>query len=40
MTDYIIDEEQRLSPTVIVSTTALVAVFVIGFLFQLISLVL
>lgn len=40
MTDYIVKEEERLSPTVVVTTVALVAVFVIGFLYQLLSLVL
>jgi hypothetical protein len=40
MTDYIIEEEERLSPIVIVTTVALVAVFGIGFLYQLVSLLL
>lgn len=40
MKDYIVDEEQMLSPIVVGTTAALVAIFVFGFLYQLVSLVL
>jgi hypothetical protein len=40
MTDYIIDEEQHLSPVVVGTTVVLVAVFGLGVLYQLVSLLL
>jgi hypothetical protein len=40
MTDYIIEEEEQLSPVVVITTVLLVAVFGIGFLYQLVSLAL
>lgn len=39
MKEYIIDEEEHLSPVVIVTTILLVAAFGIGILYQLVSLV-
>lgn len=38
MKDYIIDEEEHLSPIVIVTTVLLAAAFGIGILYQLVSL--
>lgn len=38
MKDYIIEEEQHLSPIVIGTTVVLIVVFGLGFLFQLVSL--
>lgn len=35
MTDYIVEEEQQLSPVVVVSSVLLVAAFVLGLLYQL-----
>ncbi|WP_255453902.1 hypothetical protein [Natronomonas sp. CBA1123] len=35
MTDYIVEEEQQLSPVVVASSAVLVAAFVLGFLYQL-----
>ena len=40
MKDYIIDEEQQLSPIVVGTTAVLIAVFVLGILYQLITLLL
>lgn len=40
MKDYIIEEEEELSPVVVITTALMVAVFGIGILFQLVSLVL
>ncbi|CAI49363.1 uncharacterized protein NP_2544A [Natronomonas pharaonis DSM 2160] len=40
MKDYIIDEEQHLSPVVVVTTVALVAIFGFGLLYQAVSLAL
>lgn len=40
MTDYIIDEEEHLSPIVTATTVALVAVFGFGILYQLVSILL
>lgn len=40
MKDYIIEEEEHLSPVVVVTTALMVAIFGIGLLYQLVSLVL
>ncbi len=40
MKDYIIDEEQYLSPVVVITTVLLVAVFGFGLLYQLASVIL
>lgn len=40
MTDYIVDDEQQLSPVVVVTTALLVATFVVGAFYQLVQLVL
>lgn len=40
MKDYIIEEEEYLSPIVVATTALLVAVFAVGLLYQLVSLVL
>jgi hypothetical protein len=40
MQDYIIEEEQFLSPVVVVTTALMVAVFGIGLLYQIASFVL
>lgn len=40
MKDYIIDEEQHLSPIVVGTTALLVGIFAIGLLYQLVSMVL
>ena len=40
MRDYIIDEEEHLSPVVVVTTVLLVGVFALGLLYQVVSLVL
>lgn len=40
MKDYIIEEEEELSPIVVITTALMVAVFGIGILYQLVSLVL
>ncbi|WP_336133953.1 hypothetical protein [Natronomonas amylolytica] len=37
MKDYIIEEEEQLSPVVVITTVLLVAVFGIGFLYQIVS---
>ena len=39
MKDYIIDEEQQLSPIVVGTTGVLIAVFVLGILYQLLTLI-
>lgn len=38
MKDYIIDEEQHLSPIVTGTTITLIGVFVVGILYQIVSL--
>lgn len=38
MTEYFIEEENHLSPIVVVSTVVLTATFVVGLLYQLVSL--
>ena len=38
MKDYIVDEEQKLSPVVVVTTALLAAIFGIGILYQLVGL--
>ncbi len=38
MKDYIIDEEQHLSPIVVGTTVVLIGIFAIGFLYQLVSM--
>lgn len=40
MKDYIIEEEEHLSPVVVITTVLLVAAFGIGMLYQLVSLAL
>lgn len=40
MRDYIIDEEEHLSPVVVVTTVLLVAAFALGLLYQVVSLAL
>lgn len=40
MKDYIIEEEEHLSPVVVVTTVLLVGVFALGFLYQVVSLLL
>ncbi|WP_256028311.1 hypothetical protein [Natronomonas aquatica] len=40
MADYIIEEQEHLSPVVVGTTVVLVAIFGIGFLYQLVSLLL
>lgn len=40
MKDYIIDEEQYLSPIVVGTTVVLIGIFAIGLLYQLASMVL
>lgn len=40
MEDYIIEEEEYLSPVVVVTTGLLVAVFALGLVYQVVSLVL
>lgn len=40
MKDYIIEEEEELSPVVVITTALMVAVFGIGLLYQLVSLAL
>jgi len=37
MKDYIVDEEQKLSPIVVGTTAALIAVFVIGILYSIVG---
>ena len=39
MKDYIVDEEQQLSPIVVGTTGVLIAVFVLGILYQLLTLI-
>lgn len=39
MKDYILDEEQHLSPIVIGTTVVLIAAFVIGVLYQIVGLI-
>lgn len=38
MTEYFVEEENHLSPIVVVSTVVLTATFVVGLLYQLVSL--
>jgi hypothetical protein len=38
MADYIVEEEQFLSPVVVATTVVLIATFVIGLLYQLVGL--
>jgi len=38
MKDYIVDEEQQLSPIVVGTTAVLITVFVLGILYQLVTL--
>lgn len=38
MKDYVIDDEEYLSPIVVATTIVLVAVFGFGFLYQLVSI--
>jgi len=40
MKDYIIDEEQHLSPIVVGTTVVLIAVFVVGILYALVGILL
>jgi hypothetical protein len=40
MTDYIVEGEQQLSPVVVVSSVLLTGAFLLGVLYQLLSLVL
>lgn len=40
MKDYIIEDEEFLSPVVVVTTLLLVAIFALGFIYQAASLVL
>ncbi len=40
MKDYIVDQEQHLSPVVVVTTALLAVIFVLGVLFQLLMLIL
>lgn len=40
MKDYIVEEEQQLSPIVVGTTIVLIAVFVLGILYQLATLLL
>ncbi len=40
MKDYIIDEEQHLSPIVVGTTAVLIGIFAIGLLYQLVSMLL
>ncbi|MES3517229.1 MAG: hypothetical protein PPP58_06145 [Natronomonas sp.] len=40
MKDYIIDEEQHLSPVVVVTTAILATAFVLGLLYQIVTLLL
>lgn len=40
MKDYIVEEEEYLSPVVVATTVLLVAVFAVGLLYQLVSLLL
>lgn len=37
MKDYIVDEEEQLSPVVVGTTVLLVAVFVLGLLYQVVT---
>lgn len=37
MKDYIVDEEEKLSPVVVVTTALLVAIFGLGLLYQLVG---
>lgn len=37
MKDYIVDEEQKLSPVVVGTTAALIVVFVLGVLYSLVG---
>ncbi|MFO7926068.1 MAG: hypothetical protein ACQET5_06640 [Halobacteriota archaeon] len=39
MKDYIVDEEQQLSPIVVGTTTVLIAAFVLGVLYQIVGLI-
>lgn len=39
MKDYIVDEEEKLSPVVVVTTVLLVAIFGLGLLYQLVGFV-
>lgn len=40
MKDYIVDEEQRLSPIVVATTAVLIAIFVLGLLYRIGTLLL
>ncbi len=40
MKDYIVDEEQILSPVVVVTTAVLIAAFAVGILYQFVGLLL
>ncbi|MGM0606426.1 MAG: hypothetical protein ACQETB_12260 [Halobacteriota archaeon] len=40
MEQYLINEEEKLSPAVVVATIVLIAGFVVGFLYQLVSVLL
>ncbi len=40
MKDYIIDEEQHLSPIVVGTTAVLIGIFAIGLLYQIVSMLL
>lgn len=40
MKDYIVNEEQHLSPVVVVTTVLLAALFVVGLLYQFVSFLL